>query len=449
MSQKLVWTEGLFVTQHHFQRLDRYHERLLAERMKLASAYDWGVADLVIDDRALAAGQLRIARLTAVMPGGTVLTTEGEAIPPRPFDSEFTPQMPVLDVHIAIAQETEGVPSVALEPGTAVLAKYTRSQEQLADVNSGTGPQPIDVAKVQVRILYGEERRDGFDTIRIAQLVRSPNGAVIVKQNYVPPVLRVAASPFLTQGFRSLLTAMTARQRALAESRRSRSAGAVEFDAGDLPKLWLLSTLNTFIPTISHVVDSPAMDPEKAYVHLGQLIGQLCTMAADADPTTLPKFIYTDLGAVFEPMFQRAAALIGSAIQARSHEIPLTRRPDGVYVGQASGPDIMRSDFFLAVQTSLPDQQIRERLPRLMKISSTNQIGALMHSAVTGAPVELEYRPPSALPIQPGTHWFRLGRAPEFWADIVASGTFAIYHPFDPQSMNVALYAVENQAGSR
>jgi type VI secretion system protein ImpJ len=81
-----------------------------------------------------------------------------------------------------------------------------------------------------------------------------------------------------------------------------------------------------------------------------------------------------------------------------------------------------------------------------MKIASSNQIGALMNSAVTGAPVELEYRPPSALPIQPGIHWFRLGRTPEFWADIVATGTFALYHPFDPGSMNVALYAVESQS---
>ena len=446
MSSKIVWTEGLFVTQHHFQRLDRYHERLLAERMRLAAAYDWGVADLQIDERALASGQLRVSRLTAVMPGGAVLSTEGEsAIAPRPFDSEFTPQMPVLDVHVAIAQEVEGVPSVALEAGSAILARYTRSQEQLADVNTGTGPQPIDVARLNVRLLFGEERRDGFDTIRIAQLVRAPSGAVVVKPNYVPPLLRVAASPFLTHGFRSLLTAMTARQRALAESRRQRSAGQVEFDAGDLPKLWLLSTLNTNIPQIAHVVDSIAMHPEQAYLLLAQLIGSLSTMAADSDPTTIPKFQYTDLGATFEPMFARAGALIGSAIQARSHEIPLTRRPDGVYVGQASGPDIMRSDFFLAVSTSLPDQQIRERLPRLMKIASTNQIGALMNSAVTGTPVELEYRPPSALPVQPGIHWFRLGRAPEFWADIVATGTFAVYHPFDPQSMNVQLYAVENQ----
>lgn len=449
MSQKLVWTEGLFVTQHHFQRLDRYHERLLADRMRLAEAYDWGVADLVIDERALAAGQLRIARLTAVMPGGAVLTSEGDgAIAPRPFDSEFTPQMPVFDIHLAIAQETEGVPAVSIEPGSAVLAKYTRTQQPLADVNTGTSPVPIDVAQLNARLLFGEERRDGFDTIRIAQLVRSPSGAVVLKPNYIPPVLRVAASPYLAHGFRALLTTMTARQRALAESRRQRSAGSVEFDAGDLPKLWLLSTLNTFIPNVAHVVDSPAMSPEQAYLILGQLIGSLCTMAADADPTTIPKFMYTDLGATFEPMFQRAAALIGSQIQARSLEIPLTRRPDGVYVGQAA-PDVMRADFFLAVQTSLPDQQIRERLPRLMKIASTNQIGAIMHSAVTGTPVELEYRPPPALPVKPGIHWFRLGRAPEFWPDIVSSGTFAIYHPFDAQSMTVSLYAVENQQATR
>jgi type VI secretion system protein ImpJ len=448
MSQKLVWTEGLFITQHHFQRLDRYHERLLADRMRLAMAYDWGITELVIDERALAAGQFRISRIMAVLPGGAVLDG-GDAgvhpIPPRGFDSEFTPQMKSLDVYVAIAQEVEGVPAVALDPAHSAITRYTRTQENLADVNSGATPQAVDVARPNVRLLFGDERRDGFDTIRIAQLIRSSTGAVMVKDTMVPAVSRIAAAPFLVHGFRSLLKAMTARQRNLAESRRQRTAGAIEFDAGDLTKLWLLSTLNAFIPTFSHLVDSPSIHPEDAYLALAQLIGQLCTMAADGDPSTVPKFVYTNLGEVFEPMFARATAMIGSAIQQRCTEIGLTRRPDGVYVGQSSGPEIMKSDFYLAISTTLPDTQIRERLPRLMKIASSNQIGPLMNSAMTGAPVELEYRPPSALPVKPGILWFRLGRSPDFWADIVATGTFAIYHPFDPNAMNLALYAVESQ----
>lgn len=447
MTQKLVWTEGLFVTQHHFQQLDRYHERLLADRLRAASAFDWGVVDLAVDERALAAGQLRLARLTAVMPGGTMITaSEQLPIPPRPFDSEFTPQLAQLDVHLAIAQEVPGVPAVALEPSVAAVTRFTRVQETAADVNTGGSPQPIDVARPNVRILFGDERRDGFDTVRIAQLTRAANGQVVLRDAYVPPVLRIGASPYLLRGFRALLTAMTARQRALAESRRQRTAGSVEFDNADLPRLWLLSALNTNIPTIAHMVDSAAVHPETAYLALAQLIGQLCTMAADGDPTTIPKFNYLDLGATFEPMFARATALIGSTLQQRCVEIALSRRPDGVFIGQSTGPEIMRSDFFVAVSTSLPDAQVRERLPRLIKVASSNQIGALLNSAVTGAPVELDYHPPSALPIQPGLHWFRLGKHPEFWADIVATGTFALYHPFDPSALNIALYAVESQS---
>jgi type VI secretion system protein ImpJ len=447
MSRKLVWTEGLFVTQHHFQQLDRYHEQLLQRRMRASLAYDWGVTELVIDERALASSQLRVNRLHAVFPDGGVLAAgdQGDAIPPRPFDREFTPQMTSLDVHVAIAQDIEGMPAVALEAAAAALTRYNRFQETVPDVNTGTSPQAVDVARPNLRLLLGDERRDGFDTIRVAQLVRASNGSVVLRDTYVPPVLRIGASPYLVRGFRALLTAMTSRQRALADSRRQRSAGNVEFDAGDISKLWLLSTLNSFIPTFAHLIDAATAHPEDAYLQLAQLIGQLCTLSADGDPTTIPKFAYLDLGSVFEPMFARATALLGATIQERCVEIPLTRRADGVYLGQASGPHIMSSDFFVGVSTSLPDAQVRERLPRLMKIASSNQIGAIMHSAVTGTPVELEYRPPSALPIQPGVHWFRLGRAPEFWADIVATGTFALYHPFDPQSMNVALYAVDSQ----
>jgi type VI secretion system protein ImpJ len=449
MSRKLLWTEGLFVTQHHFQQLDRYHEGRLSDRVRGLHAFDWGVTELLIDERALSSGQLRVNRLSAVLPGGTMVMGgdgHGDVIAPRPFDAEFTPQMAHLDVYVAVAQEVEGMPTVALEGATVQGTRYRRAQENVPDLNSGTAPVAMDVVRPDVRLLFGDERRDGFDTLRIAQLVRSSSGAVVLRDTCVPPCLRIAASVFLERGFRSLLTQMTSRQRALAETRRQRSAGNVEFDAGDLPKLWLLSTLNSFIPGMAHLVDAGAAHPEAAYLMLGQLIGELCTFAADGDPTQIPKFNYLDLGSVFEPMFARANSLIGSAIKERCIEIPLARRPDGVYVGNAPGPEIMRSEFFVAVSTTLPDAQVRERLPRLMKIASSNQIGAILNSAMTGATVELEYRPPSALPIRPGILWFRLGRSAEFWADIVATGTFALYHPFDPQSLQLSLFAIEAEA---
>ncbi|HEU4532774.1 MAG TPA: type VI secretion system baseplate subunit TssK, partial [Polyangiaceae bacterium] len=59
MLRKPVWTEGLFLTQHHFQQLDRYHEALVGERLGAAVGYDWGVSEIDIDERAIGAGHLR------------------------------------------------------------------------------------------------------------------------------------------------------------------------------------------------------------------------------------------------------------------------------------------------------------------------------------------------------------------------------------------------------
>ena len=34
MPNKPVWSEGVLVSQHHFQQQDRYHEQLLADRVR-------------------------------------------------------------------------------------------------------------------------------------------------------------------------------------------------------------------------------------------------------------------------------------------------------------------------------------------------------------------------------------------------------------------------------
>jgi len=446
MIHKLVWTEGLFVTQHHFQQLDRYHEALLGERLRAAIPWEWGVTDLEIDERALAANQLLVSRLSAVLPDGTPLDCqEGkpDAIPPRSFATEFSPQAQFLDVSVAMVHEMLGATNVDLDGSAVQVARYARRQEPVVDVNTGMGEQPIDRARPLLRLLFGDEVKGSFDAIRIGQLVRGPTGTVQLRPNCVPPCLRIGASPWLIQGFRSLLAIMTARQRNLAQSRRQRTAGSIEVDASDALRFLFLDLLNGNIPVFSHMVDAGTLHPEQAYLVLATLIGRLCSFA-DVDPTAVPKFDYLDLGASFTPMFDMASRLLESIISDRYAEVELQRREDGVYVGRSSGEQVMNSDFFLAVSSTLPEAQMRERLPRLMKVASVNQIQAILKSAINGAGIELEYRPPSALPMKPGITFFRLQRTPDFWNDIATTGTFALFHPFDPQALTLKLYAIES-----
>jgi type VI secretion system protein ImpJ len=452
MTRKLVWTEGLFVTQHHFQQLDRYHESLLNERIRSLAGYDWGLTEIDVDERSLASNQLRITRLSGVLPDGTLLRcAEGkrDAIQPRSFAAEFTPQLPTLDVYVALVQEADGAANIDLDGTTAQVARFGRVQEKVADANTGSGEQTLDCARPLVRVLFGDEVKGLFDAIRIAQLVRSPQGAVQLKATHVPPVLRIRASSYLMNQLRGILTIMTARQRALAQARRQRSAGAVEVDPSDMLRFLFLDLLNASIPQFAHLVDAGHAHPEQAYMMLGSLIGRLCSFTDEADPSAIPPFIFLELGSVFEPMFNLVLNLLNTIISDRYNELPLQRRDDGVYVAKASAQEIMQSQFFLAVSGTLPEAQVRERLPKLMKVASVNQIGAILKSAICGAQIELEYRPPAALPVKPGISFFRVTRnPPEFWSDIAASGTLALYHPFDPQALKLALYSVDSSSAT-
>ncbi|HEY2409954.1 MAG TPA: type VI secretion system baseplate subunit TssK [Polyangiaceae bacterium] len=446
--RKPVWTEGLFLTQHHFQVLDSYHEGYVNERMHAALPLSWGVTELEIDERALAAGQLRIRQIAAILPNGTPIVCNesgDDAPPPRQLDSSFPAHLASLGVHVALPHQSDSTENIDLVGKPSSVARYTRQQRRVPDGNTGIGQQDVPWAKPNLRILIGDERREAFDSLQIAELVRGSGGAIVLRDTFVPPILCISASPFLMAGFGRVLLAMTTRQRSLAASRRQRSAAAIDFRADDAAKFWLLNTLNESIPAVSHLVDYGEVHPERAYLVLAELIGKLCTFAVDGDPTAIPKFNFLALGDVFEPMFARALSLLNSVIAERYVEIPLQRRDDGMHLGKIEDAAVLRYEFFLAVSGTLPEAEVRERLPKLSKVASWGQIGALLNSAVNGVQIDLEYRPPGALPVRPGTMFFKLQKTPNYWMDIQGTGTIALYHPLPREALNLALYAVDPQ----
>ena len=353
-AKKLVWTEGLFITQHHLQQLDRYHEQLLHERLSAYTPYGWGISEIEIDNRALATGQFRLQRLHGIFPDGTPIAVgdnSEDTIPPRPVESILTPQVRTLDVYLGIAQETETSPNVDLEAKQGGITRFLREHGAQLDFNVGVGEHPLQYAKRNLRIILGDERQDALDLIRIAQLMRAPNGNIVVRDGFVPPVLRIGAAPYLMNGFTRLLEVMTAKQRSLSETRRQRTEAAVEFQASDSAKFWLLNALNLTIPKFAHLVDQGSASPESAYIALAQLIGLLCTFAVDADLSTIPKFTYLDLGECFAPMFQRAYTLLDTVIAEKYSEIPLTKRQDGMYLGQIEDRTLLRCEFFVGARS--------------------------------------------------------------------------------------------------
>jgi type VI secretion system protein ImpJ len=447
MTQKPIWTEGLFITQHHLQQQDAYHEACLQERFRSVLPYSWGVSELEVDERALAAGEVCIRTLRAFMSDGTPILSgdadQNTVVPPRAVGQEFGPQMESLSVSLGVPHAKVGRPMTLMDGSSVQAVRFRREDRIVTDLNTATEEHSVPTGVPAVRLLFGKEPTDGLAVLPLLEIVRAGNGTYLMRDTFVPPVVRVGASAFLVAGFRRVLTAMTTRQRTLSQGRRMRSESAVEFQSSDVAKFWLLNVLSESIPVMSHISDSATIHPEQAYLELGRLIGKLTTFSGTAE-LDLPAFNYLCLGDVFEPMFARAVSLVNAVIAERYTQIPLERREDGMHLGKVDDVRVLRQELFLGVGGNVPEADIRSRIPRLVKIASWGQVGTILNSAVNGARLELEFRPPGALPVRPGITFFRMQKTPEFWPDVLATATIAIYHPAVPgESVELSLYAVE------
>ncbi len=445
--RKLVWTEGLFLTQHHFQQLDRYHEMLLETRLTSIFPFAWGVLDLAINPQSLGAGRLKLDRFMAILPDGSPVVIgqpgDDDNLPERGFQDAFPTGATSLDVYVALPQESQTTGNVELDGNPSSYRRYIREEVIVTDFSTGANEHPVPWARRNMRILFGDEPRDSFDTIRVARLVRAPSGGITLDATYLPPVLQIRASSLIMDRLRELLGVIKTKQKAVAATRQQRSDSAVEFEAGDASRFWFLHTLNERIPVFAHYLEEPSIHPRDLFLALSRFAGTLCTFAANADPSDLPAFNFLDLAPIFGRLFNSTLTLLNTVLSERHVAIPLTMRPDGVLEGRIDDPTIYHHTFYVTAIGSAPAEQLRERLPRLMKIASGARIQSLMDSSLNGVPVEIDNYPPGALPLKPGMVVFKVVREPDFWTDIIATGSVCIYHPLDPSTVTIGLYAVD------
>ena len=222
-------------------------------------------------------------------------------------------------------------------------------------------------------------------------------------------------------------------------------AGCVEFHSAAAQTFWLLHTLSGAIPQLSHLLETPRVQPEEVYLSVVGLVGQLTSFVSDADPTSLPKFNYLELGDMFESLFARAVSLISGERERPYVEIALERRSDGMYLGRLREPKLVSHELFVAVRANLVEAVLRDRVPAVLKLAAWNQIYTVVKQAVRGVRVDVEWNPSAALPIRPGTCFFRVRREGPYWHEVQSSSSIALYLPSDGDwsGATVAIYAID------
>jgi type VI secretion system protein ImpJ len=429
---RVVWQEGMHLSQHHFQTQNRYFEDSMAFALGHLFYKPYGLAGISLDAEALPNGTVSLVHARGVMPDGLSFhMPEGDPLPEaRDIRETFSPTH---ESHLLLlvvpAYRSDGA-NFDNHNRPAQPARYREEMRTIRDEMSGRDERPVGFGRKNFRLVLDVEPVSGEIALPIARVRRDGSGHFIYDPEYVPPCVQIGASERLMQMVLGMVEMLDAKSDAMSAARRAESRSLVEYASHDVANFWLLHTMHTTLAPMRQHLESRQSHPERLFVDLSRLAGALCTFALDAHPRALPLYDHDNLSESFAEVQRQIRARLDVIIPTNSVRVALQQTSPVLYSGAIVDKRCFgRARWLLAVRSSASDATIVSKVPQLVKICSSKFTMRLVQSARPGLGLEHVPVPPSAVSPRSDTHYFAMQRIGPCWDTLVQTSEIGVYVP--------------------
>jgi type VI secretion system protein ImpJ len=409
----------------------------------------WGFSEVVLDQELLADGQLAVTRASGIFPDGLLFDIPGPDQPPpsKALAEFFDPGVRDLDIYLTVPDyKLKGLNVAGL--GRVAGSRYLAEIANVRDDNSGTGERPIQIARKNLRLLAANETREGSSALRIANVERTEAGAFRLNPRFVPPLLEVRASDYLRGLVNGILEILSAKSAQLAGGRRQKNQSLADFTASDIANFWLLYTVNSHIPVLSHLLQGQRCHPEELFSELTALGASLTTFSNTIRPRDLPLYDHLNLSKVFADLEEKLRLLLETVVPTNVVSLPLKQVKGTIYATAIEQDKYLANTrMYLAFSADSSEDSIIRKVPQLVKASSASHIEQLINMALPGITLSHVTVPPSAIPVKMKFQYFSLNQAGPAWEAVVRSRNFAAHVPGELLNPQMELIILLPQAG--
>ncbi len=447
--QPVLWTKGTFLTPQHLQLQDRFLEDSLNFRLQALKFCAWGFSEAVLDQELLAEGQLTVTRASGIFPDGLLFDIPGPDQPPpsKALAEFFDHGVRDLDIYLTVPDyKPKGLNVAAL--GRVAGSRYLAETSNVRDDNTGSGERPIQIARKNFRLLAANETREGSSALRIANVERTEAGAFRLNPRFVPPLLEVRASDYLRGLVNGILEILSAKSTQLAGGRRQKNQSLADFTASDIANFWLLYTVNSHIPVLSHLLQGQRCHPEDLFSELTALGASLTTFSTTIRPRDLPLYDHLNLSKVFSDLDEKLRMLLEAVVDKNVVSLPLKQLKNTIYATAIDQDKYLTNTrMYLAFSADTSEDSIIRKVPQLVKACSASQIEQLINRATPGIALSHVSVPPSAIPVKMKYQYFSLNQSGPAWEAVIRSRNFAAHVPGELLNPQMELIILLPQAG--
>jgi len=257
---------------------------------------------------------------------------------------------------------------------------------------------------------------------------------------FVPPLLDVAASAYLTSIVRRLLEIISSRSTELSGMRRQKNQSLADFTSGDIANFWLLFTVNSHFPEFNHLSETKHGHPERLFEAMLSLAGCLTTFSGKVHPRDLPAYRHDDLSGCFGTLDEIVRTLLETVVPSNFISLPLKQVQPSIYAtALADDKYLSGTRLYLAFSAGMNQADLISKAPYLLKVCSASHIEHLVRQALPGTPLTHVSKPPGSIPVKLEYQYFSIDRSGVAWEAVVRARNLAVYVPGDFPSPQMEL----------
>lgn len=330
-----------------------------------------------------------------------------------------------------------------LRPGEALGgARYVSQVQEVRDDNAAFESRaPVALGSQAFRLLTERDGLGEYAAVGVARVrEKRADQALSLDEDYLPPVLDIAAAPPLASFAKELLGLLHQRGEALAGRVVASSAGG----ASEIADFLLLQLVNRAEALTGHLSRVRPLHPQELYRELVALAGEFCTFtASQRRPEEYPVYNHDDLAASFAPVMLALRQALATVIDAKAIAIPIVEKAYGVHVAMLSDRSLIdNASFVLVVRADVPGESLRGHFPQQAKVGSVEHIRDLVNLQLPGIGLLPMPVAPRQIPYHAGSTYFELDRGSAHWKQLTHSGGFAFHIAGQFPGLNLAFWAI-------
>ena len=426
---RVVWSEGMHLGPHHFQVQSRYFE----DSIQFATSSLWfasyGLAGLELDADALYNGSVSLLHARGILPDGLPFNMpESDDLPaPRTIAELIPPTRDGVIVLLGIPPLKPNGMNCTLDAQTPGDARYASQATVLHDEISGVDERSVQLGRKNLRLLLDTEPAGDLVTIPVARVVRDGAGHFAYDPAFVPPVVRIGASPRLLQLLQQMVEILDEKGVALG---RDAGSSRSDFSTREIAAFWILHAVNSALAPLRHLLIAKRGHPEELFVELSRLAGALCTFSLDSKPRDLPLYDHQNLTDCFNRLDRHIRAHLETVLPTNCISIPLAAAGDCFYEGKISDARCLgNSRWVLAIRAGMAEADLMTQAPQLVKVCTPAFVRELVNRALPGMPLTHLRIPPAAISTRAETLYFGIGRVGPCWNHMLQTRQVGVYVP--------------------